>query len=54
MEDRVHAAEEKVTLDVSQEIAELEKIAEKLNEMDKALKEEGLVFSDSFNEPIEI
>ena len=54
MEERTGTLDDKICVDVRREIAELDKIAEKLNDMDKALKEEGLIFSDAFNEPVKI
>ena len=52
MEDQIPVAEETKNAKVDQLVGELDKMAKKLNEMDKALKEDELKFSEEFNDPI--
>ena len=40
--------------DITKLIKELNKTTEKLNELNQSLKEEKIIFSDSFDDPIKI
>ncbi|MEW5724819.1 MAG: hypothetical protein AB1896_17030 [Thermodesulfobacteriota bacterium] len=53
MADEIEKKSDNQAADVNKIIRELNQIANKLNEMDKALKQEGLHFSTPLDRPIE-